>query len=299
MLCPISRLQAVRPADQGRPVGPADQDRAVHPGPTLTPTPTPNPGGGGGGGGGRRSCRDTMVVVATRHPFDWVASLYRNTHLSMWPDPHGRATPARLGMSLQAFVRAEAPCPSRGNRRGAGEDSAEPFVPHGRERCWRNPLAMWKRKLEGYARLAEAGCAVVATRFLDTTANGTLGGSSPARAACAIVLADVGDNQRSARLWKPSAVQECAAAANVNIRAGAVGATRAGGTTGGGGGGGRVIQLEGGGSVAVGLWHHHTVGWSGTVSSWANASLRQWMADELADLSPTAKLMTNYRYYAA
>ena len=80
------------------------------------------------GGGGRRSCLDTMIVVATRHPFDWVASLYRNTHLTTWPDPHGKATPARVGVTLQAFVRVQAPCPSRGNERGTGEDSAKLFV---------------------------------------------------------------------------------------------------------------------------------------------------------------------------
>lgn len=132
---------------------------------------------------------------------------------------------------------------------------------------------MWKCKLEGYARLAEAGCAVVATRYIDTTHNGT-------RAICAIMLADVGDNRQSGRLWRASSVRQCAADL---ARAGPAG-------------GGRLIVLDGGGRVAVGPSHNYTAGWSDTLGSWANASLQQWMADELADLSPTAKLMTNYNY---
>ena len=57
------------------------------------------------------SCNDTLFLVTTRHPLDWVASLYKRTYVRGWQ-------PKSRGQTLRDFVRAPAPCVPRANRDG-------------------------------------------------------------------------------------------------------------------------------------------------------------------------------------
>ena len=130
------------------------------------------------------SCNDTLFLVTTRHPLDWIASLYERTYVDGW-QPKSRHQP------LRDFVRAPAPCMPRGNRDGSLSACAKP---------WDNPIRMWMAKVESYAALARRpGCAVHALRFGEHVANAQT-------AACALVLALPAD---VASLWSARAREEC------------------------------------------------------------------------------------------
>ena len=130
------------------------------------------------------SCNDTLFLVTTRHPLDWIASLYKQTYVDGWQ-------PKSRGQTMRDFVRAPAPCMSRANRDGDLSACAKP---------WDNPIRMWMAKVESYAALARRpGCAVHALRFGEHVADAQT-------AACALVLALPAD---VAGLWSERAREEC------------------------------------------------------------------------------------------
>lgn len=256
-------------------------------------------------------CQDTLFVVTTRHPLDWVQSLYRQTYILGW-------NPVTAGISLEQFMQAPAVCTPRGLPRGDGVV----HVPSGgcsqawaynyctdeicRSECYANPIRMWMEKVESYARLAEAGCAVIATRFAEYTI-------APKEVSCALVFATPADSR--AQLWDADEVRRCQLLP--------------------GSGAAVTHRLEGGGTLVVGPGHAERVAESRSQmaarrrskhsdgdcrklkwrtenvckQTWDESmqkvclehkgvasSTRRWLAEQLSDLSPTARLMTNYEY---
>lgn len=84
-----------------------------------------------GGNADTPSCNNTIFLVTTRHPLDWVASLYKQTYVIGWKpyNPGGRSH-----QRLRDFVRAPAPCVPRANRDGLLTGTRFTLKP------WDNPI---------------------------------------------------------------------------------------------------------------------------------------------------------------
>ncbi len=133
---------------------------------------------------GGPDCNNTLFLVTTRHPLDWIASLYNETYVKGWVP--------RRDYTLREFVRAPAPCAARANRNGTLTNCPP----------WANPVRMWIEKVESYVRLAAMGCAVHILRFVEHI-------TQEDTAMCALVLSSGPFLGAGPGLWKDGVVQGC------------------------------------------------------------------------------------------
>ena len=133
---------------------------------------------------GGPDCNNTLFLVTTRHPLDWIASLYNETYVQGWVP--------RRDYTLREFVRAPAPCAARANRNGTLTNCPP----------WANPVRMWIEKVESYVRLAAMGCAVHNLRFVEHI-------TQEDTAMCALVLSSGPFLGAGPGLWKDGVVQGC------------------------------------------------------------------------------------------
>lgn len=203
---------------------------------------------------GGPNCNNTLFLVTTRHPLDWVASLYNDTYIDGW-------VPSEQNHTLRTFVRAPAPCAARANRDGILTNCSAP---------WANPIRMWIEKVESYVRLAAMGCAVHVLRFVEhVTRDDT--------AMCALVVSSESFLGAGSGLWKDGVVRSCMRRQQLE----------------GWNASDLVLPLVDGGVVTTGPGRARPIPPYSNVS-WVDDATGAWLAAELAHMSPAAQQLTRY-----